>query len=212
MTAAQGDTRTNILQAPKVTTFNGAAATIFNNQVTNYVASLIPIVGPGSVAFFPQTAQFPSGVTLIVTPVVSADRRYVRMTLSPFFNALEGFDAIQVPAAVGGSGLGGGAAAINATIQLPRFTTTTVRPRSPFPTAARCSWAASSDSTRSGTSTAFPFSPSCPGSIVSSGTSGIGRSQHEPDADGHAPDHHPRRGRGTAGRPLDGSLSGERDA
>jgi type II secretory pathway component GspD/PulD (secretin) len=126
MTAAQGDVRSNILQAPKVTTFNGAIATIFNNEVTNYVASLIPIVGPGSVAFFPQTAQFPSGVTLIVTPVVSADRRYVRMSLSPFFNALEGFDTIQVPAAVGGSGLGGGAAAINGTIQLPRFNTTTV--------------------------------------------------------------------------------------
>jgi type II secretory pathway component GspD/PulD (secretin) len=126
LTAAQGDTRTNILQAPKVTTFNGAAATIFNNQVTNYVASLLPIVGPGSVAFFPQVTQFPSGVTLFVTPVVSADRRYVRMTLSPFFLALDGFDTIQVPAAVGGAGLGGGAASVNGTIQLPRFNQTTV--------------------------------------------------------------------------------------
>ena len=61
-----------------------------------------------------------------MTPVVSADRRYVRMTLSPFFTAIEGFDTIQVPAAVGGSGLGGGSAAINGTIQLPRFNFTTV--------------------------------------------------------------------------------------
>ena len=83
LTAAQGDVRNNILQAPKVTTFNGAPATIFNNQSPYYVASLIPIVGPGSVAFFPQVTQFPNGVTLFVTPVVSADRRYVRMTLSP---------------------------------------------------------------------------------------------------------------------------------
>jgi type II secretory pathway component GspD/PulD (secretin) len=126
LTAAQGDVRTNVLQAPKVTTFNGAAATIFDNEVINYVSALIPIVGPGSVAFFPNVTQFPSGVTLFVTPVVSADRRYVRMTLSPFFIVLEGFDTIQVPAAVGGSGLGGGAAAINGTIQLPRFHQTTV--------------------------------------------------------------------------------------
>ena len=35
LTAAQGDTRTNILQAPKVTTFNGAPATIINSQVTS---------------------------------------------------------------------------------------------------------------------------------------------------------------------------------
>src|SRR5262249_58051140 len=45
---------------------------------------------------------------------------------SPSFNAIEGFDTISVPAAVGGSGLGGGAASINGTIQLPRFTTTTL--------------------------------------------------------------------------------------
>ena len=58
--------------------------------------------------------------------VVSADRRYVRMTLAPFFTGIEGFDTINDPAAVGGSGLGGGAAAIQGTIQLPRFTVTTV--------------------------------------------------------------------------------------
>src|SRR5262249_5071106 len=61
-----------------------------------------------------------------VTPVVSADRRYVRMTLAPTFTALESFFSVQVPAAVGGSGLGGGAASVNATIQLPQFTVTTV--------------------------------------------------------------------------------------
>jgi type II secretory pathway component GspD/PulD (secretin) len=127
LTAAQGDQRSNILQAPKVTTFNGASATIFNTQTTYYVAELLPIVGPGSVAFFPQVAPFPNGITLNVTPVVSADRRYVRMTLSPFFTALQSFTQIQVPAAVGGSGLGGGAAAINGTIQLPNFTITSVQ-------------------------------------------------------------------------------------
>ena len=124
--AAQGDTRTNVLQAPKVTTFNGAPAFITNTQQINYVAELFPIVGFGSVAFFPQVASFPNGVTLQVTPVVSADRRYVRMTLSPVFTVLNGFTTIQVPAAVGGGGLGGGAAPINGTIQLPDFSLTTV--------------------------------------------------------------------------------------
>jgi type II secretory pathway component GspD/PulD (secretin) len=74
----------------------------------------------------PSVGQFPTGVTLLVTPVVSADRRYVRMTLAPFFTALNNFTTIQVPAAVGGSGLGGGAATINGTIQLPNFTQTSV--------------------------------------------------------------------------------------
>jgi type II secretory pathway component GspD/PulD (secretin) len=127
LTAAQGDVRSNILQAPKVTTFNGAAATVFNTQTIYYVSELIPIVGPGSVAFLPVPQSFPNGVTLNVTPVVSADRRYVRMTLSPFFTAIESFNSISVPAAVGGSGLGGASSAINATIQLPQFTITSVQ-------------------------------------------------------------------------------------
>lgn len=59
------------------------------------------------VAFVPNVASFPNGVTLGVTPVVSADRRYVRMTVNPQFNALEGFDAVSVPAAVSGGGAGG---------------------------------------------------------------------------------------------------------
>ena len=126
LTAAQGDTRANVLQAPKVTTFNGASATIVNAQLQWYVAALTPIVGPGSVAFVPTPAPLPNGVVLTVTPVVSADRRYVRLTIAPVFNTIAGFTTIQVPAAVGGSGLGGGAATINATLQLPQTNTTTV--------------------------------------------------------------------------------------
>ena len=126
LTAAQGDTRANVLQAPKVTTFNGASATIVNAQLQWYVSTLTPIVGPGSVAFVPTPSPLPNGVTLTVTPVVSADRRYVRLTISPLFNTIAGFTTIQVPAAVGGSGLGGGAATINATLQLPQTDTTTV--------------------------------------------------------------------------------------
>ncbi len=125
LTAAQGDTRSNILQAPKVTTFNGAQASIINTEQLPYVASLIPIVGPGAVAFFPQMASFPNGVQLFVTPVVSADRRYVRMTLSPQFTALISFTSISVPAAVGGTGLGGTGVPINATFNQPHFSITT---------------------------------------------------------------------------------------
>ena len=47
--ASQGDQRSNIVQAPKITTFNGAPATIFNASQTYYVQSLTPIVGFGAV-------------------------------------------------------------------------------------------------------------------------------------------------------------------
>ena len=61
-----------------------------------------------AVAFSPVSASFPNGVQLNATPVVSADRRYVRMSLNPQFTALEGFNTYTIPiAAVAGGGGGG---------------------------------------------------------------------------------------------------------
>ena len=126
ITAVQGDTRSNLVQAPKVTSFNGAPALVSNFTSRNYVQTLTPIVGNGAVAFLPQIGTIPDGVILNVTPVVSADRRYVRMTLAPNFTTFIQFDNYTIPAAVGGGGLGGQSSAINAQIQLPVFSFTTV--------------------------------------------------------------------------------------
>lgn len=126
LTAVQGDTRSNLVQAPKVTTFNGAGATVTNITNRFYVAALFPIVGAGAVAFQPQISPLPDGVILNVTPVVSADRRYVRMTLSPFFQTFIAFDTFTIPAAVGGGGLGGQATAINGQVQLPETSITNI--------------------------------------------------------------------------------------
>jgi hypothetical protein len=62
----------------------------------------------GQVAFQPVVGSFPNGVSMSVTPVVSLDRRYVRLGVVPQFTALEGFDTYLVPGAVGGGGVGGG--------------------------------------------------------------------------------------------------------
>src|SRR5690606_37825780 len=43
--AAQGDSRTNILQAPKVTLFNGQQATVSDTSQRPFVVSVIPVVG-----------------------------------------------------------------------------------------------------------------------------------------------------------------------
>jgi type II secretory pathway component GspD/PulD (secretin) len=115
-----------VLQAPKVTTFNGAIAFITTGQRQFYIASVTPVVGPGSVAFVPQISNINNGVSLSVTPVVTADRRYVRLSLSPNFTTINGFTNFSVPAAVGGSGLGGASASINSTISIPNVTFTTV--------------------------------------------------------------------------------------
>jgi type II secretory pathway component GspD/PulD (secretin) len=124
MTAIQGDIRSNLVQAPKVTSFNGAPAFVSNFTGRNFVSSLQPVLGAGAVAFQPQIQTFPDGVQLFVTPVVSADRRYVRMSLSPIFTTFLQFDNFVIPAAVGGGGLGGQSSTVNAQVQLPVFTIT----------------------------------------------------------------------------------------
>jgi hypothetical protein len=59
------------------------------------------------VAFVPIVGFIPTGSTMTVTPVVTPDRRYVRLSVSAFFNDLNGFTPLSVPAAVGGQ-FGGG--------------------------------------------------------------------------------------------------------
>jgi hypothetical protein len=56
----------------------------------------------GVVAFQPGIGSIPSGVSLPVTPVVSADRRYVRLGMNPQFTDFQGFQTFPVPAAVAG--------------------------------------------------------------------------------------------------------------
>jgi hypothetical protein len=64
--------------------------------------------GQGAVAFQPIPSQIFDGALLNAVPVVSADRRYVRLGVSPFFSTIDGFDTFPVPAAVGGGGIAGG--------------------------------------------------------------------------------------------------------
>ncbi|MFO0900408.1 MAG: hypothetical protein U0836_23485 [Pirellulales bacterium] len=84
--AAQGDTRTNVLQAPKVTLFNGQQASVNDTAQQPFVISVIPVVGDFAAAQQPVIVVLPEGTHLTVQAVVSPDRRFVRMTLVPFFS------------------------------------------------------------------------------------------------------------------------------
>jgi general secretion pathway protein D len=83
--AVQGDVRNNILQAPKVTLFNGQTATITSTTTQLFVTSVtaIPNFFTGIPVFIPVQTPFPSGITLTVQAVVTHDRRYVQLTLTP---------------------------------------------------------------------------------------------------------------------------------
>ena len=86
--AIQGDTRTNVMQAPKVTLFNGQFAQINDNTTRPFVTSVIPVVGDFAVAQQPVILVLAEGTQMNVQAVVSADRRFVRMTLLPMFSQI----------------------------------------------------------------------------------------------------------------------------
>lgn len=71
------------LTAPRLTLFNGQRAYLRVSTVQNYVSDLNPVVGTGTVGYDPQIDQLQSGVVLSVQATVSADRRYVTLTVIP---------------------------------------------------------------------------------------------------------------------------------
>jgi len=86
--AAQGDTRNNVLQAPKVTLFDGQLANIADVTQRPFVTSIIPVVGDFAVAQQPVIVVLNEGTQLNVQAIVSDDKRFVRMTLLPFFSQI----------------------------------------------------------------------------------------------------------------------------
>jgi general secretion pathway protein D len=86
--AAQGDRRSNVLQAPKVTLFNGQQAFVSDTSQSPFVISVIPVVGDFAAAQQPVIVILNEGTFLTVQAVVSDDRRFVRLTVVPFFSRI----------------------------------------------------------------------------------------------------------------------------
>jgi general secretion pathway protein D len=76
------------MQAPKVTLFNGQNAFVSDQSQTPFVTSIIPVVGDFAAAHQPVIVVLSEGTSLSVQAVVSSDRRFVRLTLVPFFSRI----------------------------------------------------------------------------------------------------------------------------
>jgi general secretion pathway protein D len=90
--AAQGDSRTNVLNAPKVTLFNGQSAFVADATQRPFVVGVIPVVGEFAAAQQPVIVVLNEGTMMTIQAVVSEDRRYVRMTIVPFFTTIGDVD------------------------------------------------------------------------------------------------------------------------
>ena len=86
--AATGDRRSNVMQAPKVTLFNGQTSTVGDTSTTPFVMSVIPVVGDFAAAQQPVVVCLSEGTFLSVQAVISADRRFVRLTVVPVFSQI----------------------------------------------------------------------------------------------------------------------------
>lgn len=81
MEAAQGDQRTNVMQAPKLTLFNGQTAQISVNHAQFFVTDVDVQTQGGQVIFTPSNQNLGLGVSMLVQAVISGDRRFVRVTI-----------------------------------------------------------------------------------------------------------------------------------
>jgi general secretion pathway protein D len=90
--AIQTDNRTNVMQAPKVTLFDGQIATISDFSQQPFVTSITPVVGDFAVAQQPVIVVLNEGTQLNVQGIVSDDKRFVRLTLVPFFSQIGDVD------------------------------------------------------------------------------------------------------------------------
>lgn len=117
--ATQADSRTTVLTAPQLVLFNGQRSWVAVAVSQGFVSQLNPVVGQGAVAQAPQTATVSSGASLDVQGTVSADRRYVTMTLRPSLSRLLDLQTIPFSGGAAGGGFGGGGAALPAFVQLP---------------------------------------------------------------------------------------------
>ena len=93
--AAQGDKRSNVLQAPKVTLFNGQQAYVSDTSQSPFVISVIPVVGDFAAAQQPVIVVLSEGTFMTVQAVVSDDKRFVRLTVVPFFSKIGEVNTFQ---------------------------------------------------------------------------------------------------------------------
>lgn len=94
--ATQANSSTRVLTAPRITLFNGQRAYVTVATEQAYIAGYQPIVSENATANQPIVRTIPTGTVLDVEATVSADRRYVTMTVRPQVNGQPTFVTFMV--------------------------------------------------------------------------------------------------------------------
>ncbi|RMF84394.1 MAG: hypothetical protein D6744_03155, partial [Planctomycetota bacterium] len=101
--ATQANRRSSVVQAPRLMMFNGQRAWVAVTLSRQYVASVTAQVAEGAVGVQPQIGNVPSGNSLDVEGTISADRKYVTLTVRLGFAREPDIDRFEVQRASGNS-------------------------------------------------------------------------------------------------------------
>lgn len=101
--ATQANAKSSVVQAPRLVMFNGQRANISVGRSRTYVSSITPQVAEGAVAVQPVTSTASSGTVLDVQGTISADRRYVTVTVQTTQTDEPTFERFEVQRAAGNS-------------------------------------------------------------------------------------------------------------
>ncbi|MBL9147885.1 MAG: hypothetical protein JNM94_04255 [Phycisphaerae bacterium] len=120
--ATQADQRNVVLTAPRLTLFNGQRSWISVAKAISFISGLTPITGDSAGAFQPDVSVIYQGFVLDLEAVISADRRYVTMTVQFGLNENVKFRDVTFTGAAGASDLvGRGSSTFEASFQLPEL-------------------------------------------------------------------------------------------
>lgn len=130
--AVEASVNSTLVDAPRITLFNGQRAYVLIATQQAYVSNLTPVVSTGISSFAPTVSVVQSGVLLDVQATVSADRKYVTLTLRPQLATLLALVPFSFQtgssAAATDTGFGFiGSAAPSGTIQEPELQITEVK-------------------------------------------------------------------------------------
>ncbi len=101
--ATQANRRSSIVQAPRLMLFNGQRAWVAVVRTRQYVSTVTANVAEGAVGVQPQPAAAQSGTTLDIEGTISADRKYVTLTVRADLAEEPSFEDFQVQRASGNS-------------------------------------------------------------------------------------------------------------
>jgi type II secretory pathway component GspD/PulD (secretin)/tetratricopeptide (TPR) repeat protein len=131
MQAVQASVTSSIVTAPRLTLFNGQRAFVLVTVQRAYISNLTPIVSTGISSFAPTVSYVQNGVLLDVQATVSADRKYVTLTLRPQLSTLVDLVPFTFQSSASvisntGTGIGTTSVAPSGTIQEPEIQITEV--------------------------------------------------------------------------------------